>query len=76
MGKSQWVSPRNEKWAVHGEGNSKDTKLFSKKKEAWDYAVSVAKNQHSEVIVQGRDGKIRSKDRYGNDPCPPRDTEH
>ena len=43
MGKSQWVSPRNEKWAVHGEGNSKDTKLFGTQKEAWDYAVSVAR---------------------------------
>jgi len=31
MGKNQWVSPRNGKWAVHGEGNSKDTKVFDKK---------------------------------------------
>ena len=77
MGKNQWVSPRDGgKWAVHGEGNERDTKLFDTQKDAWDYAIDIAKNQESEVIVQGKDGKIRSKDSYGNDPFPPRDTEH
>ena len=77
MGKNQWVSPRDKgKWAVHGEGNAKDTKIFDTQKAAQDYAIDIAKNQKSEVIVQGKDGKIRSKDSYGNDPFPPRDTEH
>lgn len=76
MGTNQWVSPRGDKWAVHGEGNNKDTKLFNTQKAAWDYAIKIAKNQKSEVIVQGRDGKIKSKDSYGNDPYPPHDTEH
>lgn len=77
MGKNQWVSPRDSgKWGVHGEGNQRDTKLFDNQKSAWDYAKGIAKNQHSEVIVQGRNGRIRSKDSYGNDPFPPRDTEH
>lgn len=77
MGKNQWVSPRDGgKWGVHGEGNQRDTKLFDTQKAAWDYAIDIAKNQHSEVIVQGLDGKIRSKDSYGNDPHPPHDTEH
>lgn len=76
MGKNQWVSPRGDKWGVHGEGNQKDTKLFDTQREAQAYAREIAINQKSEVIVQGRDGKIRSKDSYGNDPCPPRDTEH
>ena len=76
MGKNQWVSPRDNKWAVHGEGNQRDTKVFDTQKSAADYARNIAINQRSEVIIQGRDGKIRSKDSYGNDPCPPRDTEH
>jgi hypothetical protein len=29
-----------------------------------------------DLAVHGRDGRIRSKDSYGNDPNPPRDTEH
>lgn len=76
MGKNQWVSPRDGQWAVHGEGNSRDTKLFDTQLAAQQYAISIAKNQRSEVIVQGRNGRIRSKDSYGNDPCPPRDTEY
>ena len=76
MGKSQWVTPRGDNWAVHGEGNSRDTKIFATQREAQEHAISIAKNQKSEVIIQGRDGKIRSKDSYGNDPNPPKDKEH
>lgn len=76
MCKNQWVSPRDGKWAVHGEGNQRDTKLFATQGEAADYGRAIAMNQMSELIIQGRNGKIRSKDSYGNDPCPPRDTEH
>lgn len=77
MGKNQWVSPRDGgKWGVHGEGNSRDTKLFDTQREAEVYAKGIAKNQGSELIVQGKNGKIRSKDSFGNDPCPPKDKEH
>ncbi len=37
-------------------------------------AVIRAKRMQSEVVIHGRDGKIRSKDSYGNDPFPPGDT--
>ncbi|SHI24829.1 hypothetical protein SAMN02745823_03878 [Sporobacter termitidis DSM 10068] len=76
MGKNQWVSPRENGWGVHGEGNEKDTKHFDTQKEAQNYAIGIAKNQGSEVIVQGVNGQIVSKDSYGNDPNPPKDTEH
>lgn len=76
MGRDQWVSPRGDKWAVHGAGASKDTKLFTTQAEAIQYAREIAKNQQSELIVQGMNGRIRSKDSFGNDPCPPKDKEH
>ena len=76
MGKNQWVSPRGENWGVHGEGNSRDTKLFPTQKEAIDYAREIAIRNKSELIIQRPDGRIRSKDSYGNDPCPPLDKEH
>ena len=76
MGKTQWVSPRGDKWAVRGQGNSRDTKLFDTQGQAADYARIIATNQQSERIIQRPDGRIRSKDSYGNDPFPPRDTEH
>lgn len=76
MGRDQWVSPRGDKWAVHGAGTTKDTKLFDTQGAAADFARSIAQRQKSEVIIQRPDGRIRSKDSYGNDPCPPRDKEH
>lgn len=77
MGKNQWVSPTsNGKWKVHGEGSSKATKVFDNKSQAVEFGKGIAKNQQSELIVQKKDGKIQSKDSYGNDPLPPRDTEH
>ena len=35
-----------------------------------------AKKKKTEVVIHGRNGKIRSKDSYGNDPNPPKDREH
>ncbi len=67
-GKDQWVIPRGDRWAVHGAGNQRDTKLFDTQKEAHEYAKKIAKNQKSEVVIQGKDGKIRVKNSFGNDP--------
>lgn len=76
-GKDQWVSPRdNGKWGVHGAGNSRDTNQFDTQAEAIARAKEIATNQSSEVVIQGQNGRIRSKDSYGNDPCPPKDKEH
>ena len=35
-----------------------------------------AKKDGVDLVTHGRDGKIRSKDSFGNDPNPPKDTEH
>lgn len=75
--KVQRVTPRPDgKWQHQADGNKKATKVTDTQKEAIDSATSVAKNQGGEVVVQGKDGKIRSKDSYGKDPNPPKDTEH
>lgn len=34
-----------------------------------------AKRDKVDLVTHGRDGRIRSKDSFGNDPHPPRDTE-
>lgn len=36
----------------------------------------VAKHDGVGLVTHGRDGRIRSKDSYGNDPLPPRDRQH
>lgn len=43
---------------------------------AVDAAKTIAKQNQSDVVTHGRDGKIRSKDSFGNDPRSIRDTEH
>lgn len=76
MGRNQWVVTYNEKWAVRSEGSKKATRVTETQKEAIEIAKKIAQNQHSELIVQGKDGKIVSKESYGNDPYPPKDKEH
>jgi len=74
--KNQWVIKYGDIWAVKGEGNKRATKVTKTQKEAIDIAREIAKTQKSELIIQNTEGKIRSKDSYGNDPFPPVDREH
>lgn len=43
---------------------------------AIDAAEKIAKKNQADLVVHGRDGKIRSKDSFGNDPKSIKDTEH
>ena len=63
-----------EGWKVTHNGVTLST--YPTQKEGKDDAVSKAKQIGGEVVVHGLDGRIRSKDSYGNDPFPPRDWEH
>jgi len=74
--KNQLVTIHPKGWAIKGEGNKRATKVTKTQKEAIDIAKKIAENQKSELYIQNRKGKIRSKDSYGNDPCPPKDKEH
>ena len=76
-GKNQHVVPTpNGNWGVRGEGNSKITKETSTRAQAIEVAREIAKNQGSEVVIHKKNGVIRDKDSYGNDPCPPQDKKH
>jgi hypothetical protein len=72
MGKNQHVVPRTGGWAVRGEGNRKDTRVFPTQAGAIERARGLARNQRSELVIHGRDGTIREKNSYGKDPLPPR----
>lgn len=76
MKKNQHVVPAGDKWGVRGEGNSKLTSLHNKQYSAINSAREIAIRNKSEVVIHGRDGRIRDKDSYGNDPFPPRDKRH
>jgi len=71
-----WVVPHDDKWGVRRENADRLSRVTDTKKEAQEIARNIAKREGGEVISQGRDGKIRSKDSYDHDPNPPKDTEH
>ena len=72
MGNNQHVTLRpNGDWQVKGEGNSKATALTTTQKDAIRIARDIAINQGSEVVIHGKDGKIRDKNSYSNEPYPP-----
>ena len=60
-------------WAVKRGGSTRATKVHKTQKSAVKQATGIAKKQRAELYIHGRDGKIREKNSYGNDPLPPRD---
>jgi uncharacterized protein YdaT len=71
--KNQHVIPLGNGWAVKGEGNKKFTVITETQRDAISVAREIAKNNKAELVIHGKDGKIRDRDSYGNDPIPPRD---
>lgn len=72
MSKNQHVVPHKDGWAVKGAGNSRATSVHETQSQAIQEARSIAKNNHSELLVHGRNGQIRERDSFGNDQCPPK----
>lgn len=67
------VKSRNgDDWSVKTENSQKAYRNVSTQKEAIEIGKSVAKNNSSELIIHGTDGKIREKNSYGNDNHPPK----
>nr|WP_316622231.1 DUF2188 domain-containing protein [uncultured Ruminococcus sp.] len=73
---NQHVVPNGNNWQVKAEKATRATKNFNTQREAINYAKGIAIKQNSEVVIHDRRGRIRDKDSYGNDPCPPKDTKH
>ncbi|NLO84906.1 MAG: DUF2188 domain-containing protein [Clostridiales bacterium] len=73
MGKNQHVAPHPDGgWQVKGERNTKATLRTSTQKQAITSAQGIAKNQRSELVIHGVNGRIRAKDSYGKDSYPPK----
>jgi hypothetical protein len=72
MARNQWVVKHGEKWAQRGEGNTRVTRTFDTQGQAIEAARQTAQRSHSELFIQGEDGKIRDRSSYGNDPYPPK----
>ena len=72
MGKNQHVLPHPNGWQVKGAGNSKTTAVTKTQAKAISIAKGIAVNKGSELVVHGKNGQIRQKNSYGNDPYPPK----
>ena len=71
-GKNQHVVQTDNGWGVRGEGNEKLTSRHGTQQQAIDAAREIAINQQSELLIHGREGQIRERNSYGNDPFPPK----
>ena len=69
--RNQHVMPAKDGWAVKSAGSSRATKVFGTQREAIERGREIARNQRSELLIHGRDGRIREKNTYGPDPYPP-----
>lgn len=65
---SQHVVKHSDGWAVKKSGSSRATKVFETQCEAYCFGREVAMNQNTELFLHGRNGQIRERNSYGNDP--------
>jgi len=70
--RNQHVVPHGDKWAVKSEGSRRPSSVHDTQREAIERARELARNQQVELFVHRRDGRIRARDSYGNDPFPPK----
>jgi len=73
MGKNVHVTPHHGGgWQVKGAGNSKATVVTCTQKESIERAKEIAQNNQSELFIHNRQGRIRERNTYGQDPNPPK----
>jgi hypothetical protein len=72
-GKNQYVVKHPDGWAVKGAGAQRATKVTDTQREAIGIAENIARRAGADTKIQGRDGKFRGGNSYGNDPFPPKD---
>lgn len=70
--KNQYVVRNGDGWGVRGEGNGRLTGAFDTQAQAIERGREIARNQGTELRIQGRDAKFREAWSYGNDPYPPK----
>ena len=73
MARNQHVTPHPKGgWQVKAAGAKKATVVTTTQRKAIEIATQIAKNQGSEMITHNKQGRIRERNSYGNDPYPPK----
>ena len=66
--KGQHVVPSAGGWSVRKAGAVRASSLHETQSDAIEAGTRVARNQKTELYIHGRDGRIRERNSYGNDP--------
>lgn len=70
---NQHVTPHPDGgWQVKAAGASRATVRTDTQAEAINYGKQFAQKQSSELFIHNRQGQIRERNSYGNDPYPPK----
>ncbi len=72
MSKGFHVTPHQKGWQVKVEGSKRATAVTRTQSEAIQICKRVAKAQEGEMFVHNKQGQIRERNSYGNDPFPPK----
>lgn len=70
--KGQHVVPSGDKWSVRKTGAARASGTFGTQAEAITRGREIAQHQRTELYIHGRDGRIRERNSFGNDPFPPK----
>lgn len=66
------VVPDGDRWSLKQEGRERPTAQFDTQEAAVERGRREAtKRGHSQLVVHGRDGRIKDERTYGDDPFPP-----
>lgn len=63
-----FVSKHEKGWQAKVAENKNAYRVCSTQEEAREHGIKLAKKLNAEFTLHGKDGKIREKNSYGNDP--------
>jgi hypothetical protein len=72
MSKRIHIVPHDAGWAGRREGASRVGSIYVTQAGAAAAARGTAIRERGEVVIHGRNGRIRDANSYGNDPFPPK----
>lgn len=68
------VPSPNGGWNVKKGGADRASIHTNTKQQAIDAGRQISRNQGTEFVIHGQNGRIQRSDSHGNDPCPPKDS--
>ena len=72
--KNVHVVQRDSGWGTLREGGQRATQVYDTQAQAIQAGRQMARQGRGELLIHAEDGRIRARDSYGNDLCPPKDS--